>query len=61
MMATIALTTDGPPATEVKPELPEPGDTTVPAAMQLMLLTALALIIGGGALLYRARRQGSNA
>lgn len=61
MMATIALTTDGPPETDERPELPEPGDTTVPVAMQLMLLTALALIIGGGALLYRERRQGSKA
>lgn len=61
MMATIALTTDGPPETKVEPDLPDPGDTAVPAAMQLMLLTALALIIGGGALLYRARRQGSKA
>lgn len=61
MMATIALTTDGPPAAEIKPEPPNPGDTAVPIAMQLMLLTALALLIGGGALLYRERRQGYKA
>lgn len=61
MMATIALTTDGPPETDERPIPPNPGDTAVPAAMQLMLLTAMALIIGGGALLYRARRQGSKA
>ena len=62
MMATIALTTDGPPATEEPPEEgPIVGDTAVPAAMQLMLLTALALLIGGGAPLYRERRQGSKA
>lgn len=64
MMATIALTTDGPPEEDedvTKGPGPVTGDTAVPAAMQLMLLTALALIIGGGALLYRARRQGSKA
>lgn len=62
MMATIALTTDGPPEEDVTTGPgPVTGDTAVPAAMQLMLLTAMALIIGGGALLYRARRQGSKA
>lgn len=64
MMATIALTTDGPPKDDDDDTLgqgPVTGDTAVPAAMQLMLLTALALIIGGGALLYRTRRQGSKA
>ncbi len=64
MMATIALTTDGPPQDDDDDDTtkgPIVGDTAVPAAMQLMLLTALALIIGGGALLYRARRQGSKA
>ena len=64
MMATIALTTDGPPQDDGDVTTgpgPVTGDIAVPAAMQLMLLTALALIIGGGALLYRARRQGSKA
>lgn len=64
MMATIALTTDGPPKDDGDVTMgpgPVTGDTAVPAAMQLMLLTALALLIGGGALLYRTRRQGSKA
>lgn len=61
-MATVSLTTGGPaPAPVVVVTPPVTGDTAVPAAMQLMLLTALALIIGGGALLYRERRQGSKA
>ena len=40
---------------------PSVGDTSVPAAMQLMLLAALALLIGGGALLYKERRSGAKA
>lgn len=61
MMATIALTTDGPPPAVVVVVPPPTGDIAIPAAMQLMLLTALALLIGGAALLYRERRQGYKA
>ena len=40
---------------------PSVGDAYVPAAMQIMLLVALALLIGGSALLHRERRLSSRA
>jgi len=40
---------------------PSVGDAYVPAAMHIMLIAALALLIGGGALLYRARRTSARA
>ena len=56
-MATFSLSTDAPaPATP-----PEVGDAYVPVAMQLMLLTALALIVSGSVMLYRTRRQSPKA
>lgn len=57
-MATFSLSTDAsPPPTEG----PVTGDAYVPVAMQLMLLTALALIVSGGVMLYRTRRQSPKA
>ena len=56
MMATFSL-----PAPEVAVAAPSVGDSYVPAAMQIMLLVSLMLLIGGGALLYRERRQGAKA
>lgn len=57
-MATFSLSTDAPPPPT---EGPDTGDTYVPVAMQLMLLTALALIVSGGVMLYRTRRQSTKA
>ncbi len=37
------------------------GDGSVPAAMQLAMLAALMLLIGGSTLLYRERRQAAKA
>ena len=56
-MATFTLPAPAPTALA----LPEPGDTSVPAAMQIMLFVALMLLIGGGAMLYRERRLGAKA
>ena len=39
-------------------QLPQPGDDSVPGLAQIGALAALALILGGGALMYRERRQG---
>ena len=49
------------PAPVVAAAAPSVGDSYVPAAMQVMLLVALALLIGGGALLYRERRTSAGA
>lgn len=57
-MATFSLSTDAPPPPT---EGPDTGDTYVPVAMQLMMLTALALIVSGGVMLYRTRRQSPKA
>ena len=57
-MATFSLSTDAPPPPD---EGPDVGDTYVPVAMQLMLLTALALIVSGSVMLYRTRRRSPNA
>ena len=46
---------------EAAADAPSVGDAYVPAAMQIMLIAALALLIGGGALLYRARRTSVRA
>ena len=56
-MATFSLSTDPPPPDEG----PIVGDTYVPVAMQLMMLMALALIVSGGVMLYRTRRQSPKA
>ena len=40
---------------------PSVGDAYVPAVMRIMLFTALALLIGGGALLHRERRISAGA
>ena len=40
---------------------PKTGDAYVPMAMQVILFVALALIIGGGAMLYRERRLNAQA
>ena len=40
-------------------DAPSVGDAYVPVAMQVMLVVALALLIGGGALLYRGRGIGA--
>ena len=55
-MATFNLSTDAP-----EPVAPVVGDAYVPVAMQLMLLTALALIVSGSVMLYRTRRQSPKA
>lgn len=57
-MATFSLSTDAPAAPTTPPDV---GDAYVPVAMQLMLLTALALIVSGSVMLYRTRRQGPKA
>ncbi|MXY46837.1 MAG: hypothetical protein F4Y44_07600 [Chloroflexi bacterium] len=44
------------PAPTAAVAAPSVGDSYVPAAMQVMLLVALALLIGGCAILHRARR-----
>ena len=56
-MATFSLPSAAPAAVET----PVTGDTSVPAMIQLTLLVALMLLIGGGALLYRERRLGAKA
>ena len=56
-MATFQL----PPPAPAAAAAPVVGDTYVPAAMQIMLFVALMLLIGGGALLYRERRDGAKA
>ena len=56
-MATFQLPAPAPAAAAA----PAVGDAYVPATMQIMLFVALMLIIGGGALLYRERRQGARA
>lgn len=55
-MATFTLPT--PPDAAIAPAV---GDAYVPMAMQIMLLVALTLIIGGGAMLYRERRNAVKA
>ncbi len=57
-MATFTL--PAPPAPEIITG-PIVGDTYVPAAMQIMLIVAMTLIIGGGALMYRERRLNARA
>lgn len=54
-MATFSLPGAPPVVTPVV------GDAYVPVAMQLMLLTALALIVSGSVMLYRTRRQSPKA
>ena len=56
-MATFQLPAPAP----AEAAAPAVGDTYVPTAMQLMLFVALMLIIGGGVLLYRERRDGAKA
>ncbi len=55
-MATFSL-----PSAPAAAQTPSVGDTYVPAAMQVMLVLALILLIGGGALLYRERKVGAKA
>ena len=49
------------PAPMATADAPSVGDAHVPAAMGIMLFVALALLIGGGALLYRERRISAGA
>ena len=55
-MATFTL-----PAPSASVAAPNVGDAYVPTTMQIMLLVALMLIISGGAMLYRERRNGAKA
>ena len=56
-MATFNL----PASTPAEIASPVTGDSYVPAAMQIMLFVALMLLIGGGVMLYRERRDGAKA
>ena len=56
-MATFQL----PAPTPAAAAAPAVGDNYVPTAMQFMLFVALMLVIGGGALLYKERRDGVKA
>ena len=49
------------PAPTAQAAAPSVGDAHVPAAMQIMLFVAIALLIGGSGLLYRARRISAGA
>ncbi len=56
-MATFTL----PAPADAAVSTPATGDAYVPMAMQIMLFVALALLIGGGAMLYRERKLGAKA